>query len=421
MKINLLKSVAMAVALSFTYPIHAHAEDGLRFEEIYTVPFWENRYVVWGSIIAVSAGAAAFTTMTAGTGAPAAAAGVSTIASTLAGGGAGSYMAGLSMIGGWVGGNAIVGAAILNAGSAAILGGSALKSIPVAAVVTLETMRTLGPVILIPEKEKEQLDFTIAVPITASIGTEQTKNLVERTEEVAMELHEKKISGMQAEEKYKEIADEVRFVVERQTGVITDKILEEKVSALLLARQLGYIKEFTENAKGLPERGSFVYYLKGIAYLDEQDYRNADSYAQNAMMAEKDAIEPILLRIIALNALGKYREAIALEQNIEETKEKNHKSAFSKATAYNMLGDYSSYMKNYVNAANYYIKVFDDLSYFDPDEDKALISAKLAGALRKSGDSEEANKYYKKALDYAEKSENSESIKQAAEKIYHEG
>lgn len=423
MKNNQIRTglVVFAVVVLFSNVVFAANEKKLTFENVYTKPFWQNNYFVWGTIIAVSAGAAAFTTMTAGTGAPAAAVGVSTIASTLAGGGAGSYMAGLSMIGGWVGGNAIVGAAILNAGSAALIGGSALKTIPTAAVVTLETMRRLGPVILIPKEDKKELNFNITVPPTTSIGTESIVNLVERTEIVAEELHDNKISGNQAEKKYKEIASELRFFVEKQTGVITDEFLEEKVSALILARQLGYTNEFSKYTKGLPERGSFVSYLKAVAYLDDQDYERASSYALDAMVAEEDAVEPILVRILALSALNNYNEALALEKNIDNADEDNHKSAFSKASAYNLLGDYSSYVGNYAKAAFFYNKVYDDLSYIDSDEDKALISGKLAASLRQAGNYEKARKYYEKAMDYADDSEKSSEIKKAVEIIYREG
>ena len=100
-----------------------HLEE-ISFEEIYPKKFYKKSsffFVATGAMI-VTAGTISF--FTAGAGAPAAAAGVSSAASMIAGGGAGSYMAGLSAVGGWFGGNAILGAAILNGISLGTIGGA---------------------------------------------------------------------------------------------------------------------------------------------------------------------------------------------------------------------------------------------------------------------------------------------------------
>ncbi len=414
-----LKITTFAVVMLFCFAVQASNTNDCTFKEIYKIPIWQNDYVVWGTIFVISAGAAAFTTLTAGTGAPAAATGVSTIASALAGGGAGSYMAGLNMVGGLVGGNAIVGAAMLNAGSAALIGGTALKTIPTATLVTVETIRTIGPAILIPEEGKKQIDFIITLQPTAAIGSERVKKLVKRNEEIAELLQDKKLTRTEADEEIKEIAREAKNILELETGIHTDQSAKEKVSALLLLRHFNYIAEFSKYAKKLPERGSFILYLKSLAYLDEENYEKANYYAEMAMNAEEIAIEPILVRIAALNGQGKYQESIALENYIEKFDEDKYKTPFSKTTAYNMLGDYSSFRKNHRQAAAYYQKVFDDTGYFDPDEDKALISAKLANAYRLSGDSEKSNKYYQKALGYAEDSEKAADIKKGVENTFY--
>ena len=159
----------------------------LRFEEVYHKAFWKNDAVFWSAIAVASAGAAAVTVYTAGTGAPAAGAGVSYVASQLvAGGGAGSYMAGLSTVGAWFGGNAITGAAILNATSAAILGyggeAMAIKGISVTTKLALAAASNLGKFgfVYLPLKEESEATHIIQIMPSGHFGTDKVENLLTR-------------------------------------------------------------------------------------------------------------------------------------------------------------------------------------------------------------------------------------------------
>jgi tetratricopeptide (TPR) repeat protein len=97
----------------------------MSFKEVFPQAFYKKSYFGWVLLGTTIVAAAAISYATAGAGAPAAATGVGSVASAIGGGGAGSYMAGLSMVGGWVGGNAMVGAAILNGISLGLGGGTA--------------------------------------------------------------------------------------------------------------------------------------------------------------------------------------------------------------------------------------------------------------------------------------------------------
>ncbi len=157
----------------------------LRFENIYQRPFWKNDTVFWSAIAVASAGAAAFTVYTAGTGAPAAGAGVSYIASQLvAGGGAGSYMAGLATVGTWFGGNAITGAAILNASSAAALGyagkAAAIKGISATTILVLTSATRLGEFgfMYLSYKEKNEATPIIQIIPSGTFGSGAIEQLL---------------------------------------------------------------------------------------------------------------------------------------------------------------------------------------------------------------------------------------------------
>ena len=82
MKKTLLTTITLLMLA--TVPIQSEAwwwdEEEVRFENVYDKPFWQNDAVFWTAMAVASAGAAAFTVYTGGTGAPAAGAGVSTLA-----------------------------------------------------------------------------------------------------------------------------------------------------------------------------------------------------------------------------------------------------------------------------------------------------------------------------------------------------
>ena len=149
------------------------SNEELRFENIYQIPFWKNDALFWSAIAVAGAGAAAFTVYTAGAGAPAAGTGVSYIASQLvAGGGAGSYMSGLSTVGAWFGGNAITGAAILNASSAAALGYGgktvAIKGISATTKLVLTSTTKFGEFGFMYLSYKEKNEATPVIQIIPS-------------------------------------------------------------------------------------------------------------------------------------------------------------------------------------------------------------------------------------------------------------
>ncbi len=404
------------VAIALTWISTVQASSGnLQFEDVYDKPLWQNGWVIAGVITATAIGAAVVTTMTAGTGAPAAAAGVSTVASTLAGGGAGSYMAGLSMVGGLVGGNAIVGAAILNGIAASLIGSSALKGIPMVVVASLEVAQKLG-MVAIPNPEKKIDQFLVTMPITTDVGSNYAQDLVEEFKDNTDKYKDEEITETDYLEKNKYIAERAtRFL--KSVPSPTD---ENAVVALILIRNLGYIDEFDEYAHILQcqNDASFTCYLQGVAYLDKGNYEKAIEFADYAIRREEDVIEPIIIKIMALNGLGKYSSSMELEKNIEDYDEGNYVTPISKATAYNLLGDYSSRNLNHSYAANYYVKAFDDLGFNDSDELKAILCAKAAHSYRLStvvGFKDNAEKYYKKAISYSD----SDELKKTVDAIYY--
>ncbi|MDM8561044.1 tetratricopeptide repeat protein [Candidatus Parabeggiatoa sp. HSG14] len=445
----------------------------MRFEDVYETPFWKNDTVFWSAIAVASAGAAVFTVYTGGTGAPAAGTGVSYVASQLvAGGGAGSYMSGLSTVGAWFGGNAITGAAILNAGSAGILGyggkAATIKGISATTKLVLASTTNFGkfgfmylsleeasdatPIIqILPsgdfgtgkveellvhlkeannkltevlaknEETRKQLNVsfnqTITVinekyqdTMTEHLQTEMVKQLTQLRELNNKIITEKKAIEAEA------LSKEYKIVIQK-THEMIDNYLTNKASSskemrsdaamgAVLLHSLGYKKEFAnyiKQFKAVDQNESFLLYLKAIAHLIDKDFKVARQYALQAIDAEPEAIEPVMVLIMALDGLGQYQQALEVEILLEENFDDNHyETPNSLITAYNLLGDIANAHQLPQTAAKFHKKAFDNMSYFSDDDEKAFICLKIANDYHVFGSKSQSTEYYKKAISYVE-------------------
>jgi hypothetical protein len=132
-----------------------------------------------GCLFTMAGGAMAYLL---GAGARVAATGVSTVASWVAGGGSGSYMAGLSTIGGYFGGNAILGASILNGISLGTVGaGTSYASLSLLGKVSIFTAisaSSLDGVFYFSNPETNKLEYKIKVSVPKELGSKNTRDLV---------------------------------------------------------------------------------------------------------------------------------------------------------------------------------------------------------------------------------------------------
>lgn len=174
-----------------TQAYSANHLDEITFHQLFPKAFYKKSYftpVALGTTIVV---AGAFTFFTAGAGAPAAATGVGAVATAVGGGGAGAYMAGLSAIGSFFGGNAILGAAILNGISLGTIGSSTALALSIAAkTATLTTIGFTG-LALIPAKDGQARRYVFDLRIPhKEIGSGTLRELVQDIEEVQKDLND---------------------------------------------------------------------------------------------------------------------------------------------------------------------------------------------------------------------------------------
>jgi hypothetical protein len=391
---------------------HAGSSD-LRFEEVYDIPFYQNPWVIVVTITAVTIGAAVVTTMTAGTGAPASAVGVSTVASAVAGGGAGSYMAGLSIIGGWVGGNAITGAAILNGASVALLGSSAYKGLSATTALFLKGLEAgeFGRSIILSDNTEKNDVYVIDLIPSDSIGTDKIENLLDALEDVNDEFEDEDITKETAAIRIKNIARDTRILVEQILNKPNPSSQEEKEDAVMgavILYALGFADDFVKyitQIKVNAEEESYLIFLKSVAYFLTDDLTKASNYALRAMRSEPEAIEPVMIRIMALDKMDKYAEAIKLETAFEQFDDDHYKTSNSLKTAYNLLGDISSSQGIHSDASHYHKKAVGELNFFFNDDKRAILYMKIAHDYKNVGVKEKFMEYYEKAMDYVEDKE----------------
>jgi hypothetical protein len=288
--------------------------------------------------------AGAFTYVTAGAGAPAAATGVSTVASWVAGGGAGSYMAGLSTIGGWFGGNAMVGAAILNGISLGTVGGmtsfGALSASQKAIVVTSIAATTLDGIALVRNPETQELAWGVllTVPVGLAEGAvkELSKRLADANEKVASLLKElskakpeasKRMTGSsKTEPTGKMLEIEANLAAEgARHGKIVEQLMTKIDAALtentattndlvlaVLAHNFGKPEKFRRLLAKFSrstienKKSSYFDYLQGVASLQTGKERQAIELLEAAWRDAPYAIESPILIINILGSRGRF-------------------------------------------------------------------------------------------------------------------
>jgi tetratricopeptide (TPR) repeat protein len=315
------------------------------FGDVYATSFFDKSYsvpIMMAGLAVVASSAAVFTTMTAGTGAPAALAGVGATAAWVGGNVPGAYMIGLSTVGGFFGGNAVLGAAILNGAAAALIattGGS------IVGVTIAGTAYLVDGFNYVKKQETEELVFLTTLKLAPETGSSATQDAVERMMSLESEVIE---LAEEVASKELDIATETASLRvlqpklgERALGVhrlayeIKDLRLEQeiRVSQLqsLKSNQVEALERILEGGShrqgdilalsliawnehryDLFQRAiaalspadvddtSFYHYLKALSAVSVGDLQGAERELANSMLAGPYALEPVALRAILL-------------------------------------------------------------------------------------------------------------------------
>lgn len=284
----------------------------LGFGAVFDKPFYREGYFSWAVLgVAIVIGGL-FSYSTAGAGAPAAAMGVSKVASAVGGGGVGSYMAGLSTIGGWVGGNAMVGAAILNGLSLGVGGGgtawASMSAIGKVAVVASVTATTLDGVLLFNNFDTKELSYRIILPVPSKFGTRKARSTAADIAEAEADAFKALKSDdhcafLDASERRELAIESSRSIAE--TAIQQSGKPEHLIVLAILRKNAGDSDQFRQLlgniAPSAISNPGYLYYLKAIMSIENGDVQEAERFLWASWKASPYAIEPPILLV---NLLG---------------------------------------------------------------------------------------------------------------------
>ena len=324
---RLVVSVALlSGVMSLAVPALAASDDmDLGFETAFHRPFYKKKsfgLVMTGTTV-IAAGVVSY--LTAGAGAPPAAAGVSTVASWVAGGGAGSYMAGASIVGGWFGGNALLGAAILNGISLGTVGApttwAALSAGQKAVSLGSAAATILDGIAVISMPDTKQLHWHVTLPVPISLADDRTRDLLDSLIDASDDVAEgvAKLKSAESEQpsgspKSTRVLDAERTLdaaiarhktTARQMDDELARVLSSgssnhtTVVMAVIAHNAGRSDHFRTllsriNVKQLKKR-SYLDYLLAVGELQMGKVSSAGKLLQNSWTAAPFAIEPALL------------------------------------------------------------------------------------------------------------------------------
>ena len=352
-----------------------HLKD-IDFKHIYPKKFYKKSYfgfVITGVAIA---GAGAFSYFSAGAGAPVAATGVSGVASWVAGGGVGSYMAGLSTIGGWFGGNAMLGAAILNGISAGVIGGgtttfATLSILGKIGVMASVTAIGLDGVAYFQNPETNRLEYRIKTTIPKNLGSKDTRKLIDKIYETKEDINEaledgdsikhKKLSELEMEY-YKEAIELLKKKIDKEDN--QEDLIVLGIIASNNAEYAIFNQAINKIDSSHLDNTSFLNYLKALNFLYKGEKEQALTYLDNSISENPYALEPIILSI---NVLGEefLKNEIKIESLVKKAKENfdsdDYSSTYTLTGVYYRVATFYFNNKRYVSAQKYYEKSYEEL------------------------------------------------------------
>jgi hypothetical protein len=449
-----------------------------RFHTVYKKAFWQQSWFVPVVITGAVATAAAVTVFTGGAGAPAAGVGVSSVASAIAGGGPGSYMAGLSIVGGWFGGNAMLGAALLNGLSAGIIGGIATKatvgSLALLSGLTIERVaQQLTKKIAIGQFQASVIEISVMTATQLSIVDRQeqqarsgevialgivlffplqpssniahsplVKNTVNQFSEISKKCANKEFSPEECQKRWQSFGEELTKQIQapeyREWKNLSELKQRDFLALLLLLAQypekIPLFIDLTAHIQAIEtQKQSFLWYLKGIAAvyrlrdsqqqgLKEQVIKDAEQvllYAKTANRLEPKAVEPLLLQAMAYEALGQLNVFYDLKNMINKYDENHYITPNNLQNAYLFLGDIALSNQKYALALNLYHEAWTKhTNYLQSDFVRANVALRLAKANYYVENFAEAEKLLKQAKDFLRNEENAEVFLEEAQTLY---
>ena len=407
-----------------------HLED-IDFKHVYPKAVYKKSYFGFAITGAAIVGAGAFSYFTAGAGAPAAATGVGAVASWAAGGGAGSYMAGLSMIGGMFGGNATLGAAILNGISLGTIGGgvgvttgAAFKSMAIlgkVGVITSVTASALDGIFYFYNAETQRMEYKVRVAIPKDLGGKRTRKLVTNIYDTIDEIQDTIIEENELkEQKLYELIEEYnkKATILLQEELLNDDNQEDLLVLGIIAwnnnEQVLFDKAISKISPAKLDNIGFLDYLYGLQELYKGNNNATLLKLQNSLDENSYAIEPVLLYVSLLGNQEFIENEVKILTLVEDAS--NNFDSDKYATRYGLtplyyrLATFYFIHKRYSKAEEYYTNAKEEMGVlqrnFFGEKMLHIIDLGIANSLHEQGKTKKSKEVYHNIMsniDYKEK------------------
>ena len=404
-----------------------HLED-IDFKHIYPKAFYKKSYFGFAITGAVVVGAGAFTYFTAGAGAPAAATGVGATASWVSGG---SYMAGLSTVGGWFGGNAMLGSAILNGISVGVIGGTTTKFASLGILAKAGIMASvaaagLDGIFYFSNPDTKNFEYRVRVSIPKNLGGKETRNIVNKIYETDEEIQDvikenDNIKHKKLLELKKEYNKKAIKLLETQLYKIDNQ--EDLLILGIIAWNNNKIDLFNNaiskiDISKLEDKG-FLNYLYSLKNLSKGNENKALENLQKSIDENDYAIEPYILSLNILGNSDFINNESKIVKLVEEADDNfdsdKYESKFGLVPLYYRLATLYFTNKRYVESEKYYEKAYDELGIFQKhffgQQLVNIINLGKANSLYQQGKISKANELFIEIIEDCETDEEKQRIK----------
>lgn len=351
----------------------------ISFQELFPKPIYKKSYfgfVLTGATVVLGG---AFLFITAPAGAPAALLGTAPIATWVGGGTAGSYMAGLSTIGSWFGGNAILGAAILNGISIGVAGGGVTKfatmtAIQKVGVLSSVTATALDGVALIEKPNTNSLNYQVRLMLPLGIGSKEVQEFAIGLQDIEEELQT--ADGKNDKVGYELWAKKKQALVEIGKKWVADAKKSNSVSSNDLIVYGIFSKNIGDStwhnslisriiAKSDADTG-YLDYLDVVAKIENGNLKEAEKLLYHAVNQNPYAIEPyiLLVNLLGKDFKGREKDIQVLAKKAEKDFDPNkYETRYSLVSLFYRIGTLYLQHGKYAMANHYFDSALGQVSF----------------------------------------------------------
>jgi tetratricopeptide (TPR) repeat protein len=331
-------------------------------------------------------------------------------------------MAGLSTIGGWFGGNAMLGSAILNGISIGVVGGSAAKFAALPAlgkvgVLTSVTATALDGVASFENPETQNLTYRVRLMLPVDMGSKSIRdfakdfNALENDMQAADSKRDSKAYELLSKKKI-EMAN-IGHKWAKQALVSKQSTNSDLIVFGVFSKNVGdfdlFEKLISRVTTSKVQDTGYVDYLRAIVSVEKGDLKTAENLLRKSFKLNPYAIEaPLLLvNMQGRNFKRNEKDIVAIVKRAQKHYDADkYESGYSLVSMYYRVGTLYLLNKKYAHAKFYYELALDKTSmlqkYFGNKQMTNMIKLGIANAMYGQNNKKNADEMFLKIINESE-------------------